>query len=173
MSNLGNFLQAHLDQLHIPGYELAARMGIGPTHLSRFISGSSRGCNPETLAKMVAGISDDRTVQAGLLEAYFRDQALPEMREWVRVTPPGRVREDAGNGGTRDDVDRLCSLLRQLALPTDVVRALHAVASAMPDHTALQELVMDLAEFTKDALTPRLDSRTIQPVTEPAPRRQS
>lgn len=154
MSEFGNYIKAVIDRGTQPGYEYAAQMGLDPSQLSGFIRGRRSGCNIETLAKMVQGISEDPAVRAGLLEAYFRDQALPEMKNWVHVSPPGkkgRVEEEAGYGRA-DEITDLAATLRRLALPTPVVRSLQEIVTAMPGHTSLQDLVEELAAFTRDAL---------------------
>jgi transcriptional regulator with XRE-family HTH domain len=155
MSEYGNFIKGVIERSGQPAYEFAAKMGLDPTHLSAFIRGRRVGVNIETLAKMVQGISEEPAVRAGLLEAYFRDQALPEMKDWVLVIPPGkkgRVQEEA-EYGSADEVAELAATLRRLALPTPVVRSLQQIVTAMPDHSSLQDLVEELAAFTRDALS--------------------
>lgn len=155
MSEFGNYLRSVIKRSGKPAYEFAARMGVGDTHLSAFVRGRRVGVNSETLAKMVAGISDDPHVQAGLLEAYFKDLALPEMKDWVSVFPPSRLIETPPIYGPKDDAERIALLLRRLALPTAVVTALFKLIETMPDRDALQDLVIDLAEFAEDALQPK------------------
>jgi transcriptional regulator with XRE-family HTH domain len=155
MSEFGNFLRDAIKASGNTNKEMAARIGADPSQISGWATGKRPGVNPETLAKIVNGISDDPTVRAGLLEAYFRDQALPEMKEWVRVTAPGRkarAREDEGRYGN-DQIAQLEKTLRRLALPTPVVESLQAIVTAMPGHTSLQDLVEELAAFTRDALS--------------------
>jgi transcriptional regulator with XRE-family HTH domain len=158
MSEYGNFIKRVIERSGQPAYEFAARMGLDPTHLSAFIRGRRVGVNIETLAKMVQGISEDPAIRAGLLEAYFRDQALPEMREWVRVTPPSRKgkrlkEETEGTYGSKSLGAQLEETISRLATPTETVRALREVLEAMPGHKALEDLVQDLAAFTRDALS--------------------
>lgn len=155
MSEFGNFLGAAIKSSGASGKEMAARIGADPSQVSGWVTGKRPGVNPETLAKIVSGISDDPKVRAGLLEAYFRDQALPEMKEWVRVSAPtkkgSRVEEET-YGRRPDEITELAATLRRLALPTSVVQSLQEIVTAMPGHTSLQDLVEELAAFTRDAL---------------------
>ncbi len=53
--------------------EMAARMGVTPPQLYRLTRGG--GCEPATLAKVVAGISDEPRTRAECMAAYLRDVA--------------------------------------------------------------------------------------------------
>lgn len=163
MSNLGNFLAAQIEKDGGTSRDMAARLGLDPSQLSGFVSGNRPSCNTSTLAKMVEGISDDPTVRCKLLEAYFRDQTAPEMRDWIHVDPHAStaatvLRETTGTYRTgftpppEDPLDQLIAVLRELAIPTAIIRALTIVIRAVPDHTALGDLLRELGEFTNDAL---------------------
>ncbi len=156
MSEFGNFLGHTIRTSGITGKEMAARLGADPSQVSRWVRGGP-GVNVETLAKIVMGVSEKPEVRAGLLEAYFRDQALPEMKAWVRVTAPGkkaqRMQEAAeGVHGVGSLGAALEEVIKRLATPTETVRALREVLEAMPGHKALEDLIQELAAFTRDAL---------------------
>lgn len=157
MSAFGNFLKAAIQNSGLSNKEMAARIGADPSQISGWVTGRRPGVNHETLAKIVVGVSDDPAVRAGLLEAYFRDQALPEMKDWVRVTAPGkkshRLQEETeGTYGSKSLGAQLDEVIRRLATPTATVEALREVLEAMPGHKALEDLVQELAAFTRDAL---------------------
>jgi len=159
MSYLGNFLQTHIEKSGKTSREISALLSLDPSQLSGFVSGRRPSCNIETLGKMVSGISEDASVRAGLLEAYFKDQVPDsEMKSWVSVAPPFHTIEDPPNYGL-DEVEQLAQMLRRLALPTSIIRAMMKITEAMPDHDALRDLVLDLGEFTEEALTPKINAR--------------
>jgi hypothetical protein len=156
MSRLGNFLQAHLEQTGRTAYAVAADMGIGATHLSRFINGHNTSCNADTLAKMATGISDDPHIQAAFLRAYFQDQVLPEMRPWIQVEPEtggdgqaARLAEESPTYGQSSAVEQLRQLLLAQATPTDFVRNLQTIVKRHPHYAVLADLIHDLAELTQ------------------------
>ena len=125
MSELGNFVREEIRRQKIQHFEMAARLGLSAPHLSQILNGERRG---------------------------FRDLSIPKLKSWVHVTPPGRTKEeqvDRGHGA----IDKVCAALRDLALPTETVESLHLIISAIPHYSALHDLVKDLAEFTRDALT--------------------
>jgi transcriptional regulator with XRE-family HTH domain len=89
MSLLGNFLQVRLEELQITQRELALRLGLTVSHMSRILSGKRKGLAIRTVDKMLQGISPDRAVQAALLRAYLLDQCSTPARELVRIELEG------------------------------------------------------------------------------------
>lgn len=165
MSNFGNFLEDAVKASGQTGREMSARMGIDPSQLSGFITGKRPSCNPETLAKIVSGVSDDHAVQAGLLQAYLRDQTLPEMREWVNVLPPNVLTDEPPKYG-RDEIELIVFTLRRLALPKPIPRAILRIIQAMPGHEALQDLIIDLADFAEEVLKSAPEQKPKKPKTK-------
>lgn len=152
MSAIGNYLTRYLKQTGEYGYEVANRMAIPTSHFSGFKNGHITNMNPETLAKMVIGISDDPTVRAGLLHAYFQDQTLPEFKPWIHVVPDTRhattMQEDSPERDAPDDIARLAATLRVLHLPTHLITALQKLVVALPENAGIEAVILGLAELT-------------------------
>lgn len=153
MSLLGNFIAEEIKRQKIEDGEMAAKLGLGKSHLSQIKRGIRPSLNDETLAKLVHHISDDPTVRAGVLQAFLRDRALPDMKDWINVSPPhgsGRVKEETP-AVYGDPIKKVEQQLRALALPTKTVESLSTIIAALPSYDHLQELVNELASFTHDA----------------------
>ena len=154
MSDLGNFLSTQLEAQNISGMAMAARMGIDRSHFSQFINGRRQSCNIETLMKMAVGVSEDPTIQAGFLEAYFRDQCVERFKSWVSVDPESEsgalLREDPPDA---DPIDELSRTLRSLRLTHKSIRALGDIARFIPGRHKFEVVIEDLGKFAREELT--------------------
>lgn len=155
MSEFSSLLENHTEGQSVK--DLAMAMGVDPSMISQFTSGTKISCRPDTLMKMVSGISPTPKVQAQLLEAYFRDQCTERYKPWISVRPlqkeSGKTQETAPDYG--DPLGQLTRTLRDLRLANDVIRALEDIARAIPGRQKFRIVVEDLGTFAREDLLNR------------------
>jgi PAS domain S-box-containing protein len=135
---------------------LAAAMGVDPSMISLFTSGTKISCRPDTLMKMVTGVSKDPAIQAQLLQAYFRDQVIDLFKPWIRVEPQSARQADRATEEAAADYGNPLaahsSALKALRLPNDILRALTDIARAIPGRQKFRIVIEDLGEFAREDL---------------------
>ncbi len=148
MSEFGNYLKALLPP-NGSAKEIALRMGIDSGMLSRFMRGERRSCNLETLERMCMGVSPNRTIQAGLLAAYLRDQRVGPAKELVEISI-ARAKKTAKPKA--DPYRGLGEAARMAALDVDCTEALVVLARQSAQNSKLRRAVMDLASIAESLL---------------------
>lgn len=161
MSALGNFLTGALTErrLRQPTYtaaRFAKDLGIAPAMLSRFMSGQTRQCEPQTLERIIQNISPERERKAELLAAYVRDQLVGPTRGDVVVyvdVGSSRVREEPPEAG---EVASLDALAKELASDREVIDGMAELLRACGKSRRLRRSLLDLADIARhDINAPR------------------
>jgi hypothetical protein len=154
MSEFGTFLENESERQRRTAKAMAQDMGVPASMLSQFTSGEKQTCRPDSLMKIVSGISDEPAIQAALLQAYFRDQCTSQYKSWIRVTAPvndGVARdEEPTNYG--EPISQHMLALRKLQLPNAIVRALTFIARAIPGRQKFRVVIEDLGTFANEEL---------------------
>jgi PAS domain S-box-containing protein len=155
MSEFAALLENEIRRQKTTAKDMAGLMGIDASVISQFTNDTRASCRPDTLMKMVSGVSKDPAIQAELLQAYFRDQVIDRYKQWIKVELSSRsresVKEEDGNYGSSPLADHT-SAIKTLNLPNDVLRALTDIARAIPGRQKFRIVIEDLGEFAREDL---------------------
>lgn len=141
---------------------LASRMGITPTMLTRFLSGEAKYCYPETLRKMVEGISPLDEVRAELLRAYLLDQRPEGTSHLVEIHPAKKASVAAS--------DSLSELAHALGLSAETIDAIAEIIRACGNSFRVSRLVIDAGQLVANDLNqnrPILERRSLRAAETP------
>lgn len=151
MTHLGKFLDGQQKVQGITGKTLAGRMSIDPTIISRAKSGEWRSFTPETLIRMVAGVSDDQYVKHQLVQAILldmRDQCAGIQQDAIRITIKAekqRLQDDAAEYGSK--ATPLLQAIQDSVLGDTDVSALTVIVRNFRKNPALRRLVLAAADL--------------------------
>lgn len=156
MPEFSNLLEAHSENRAVK--DIAAKMGVDASMISQFTNGTKISCRPDTLMKMVTGISEDPQVQADLLRAYFRDQCTKRYKPWIKVEPtegPYAAGEEVILCEGQAEVDfyvRYVQTMRDLKVPKKLMEALMLIARGAEGRHKFRVVIQDLAQFAAEEL---------------------
>ena len=131
--------------LHMNAKILAKRLGITPAMIARFLSGESKSCYTETLSKMVAGISPDPKIQAGLVKAYLLDQRPPNANHLIAII----TLDDSMS----NSIESLSDLARSVGLPSNLVHSICEIIKGCSKSPRMSQIVADLGDIAEFDLT--------------------
>lgn len=150
---LARFLDRLIDQTGILPKELASRLGIVKSHLSHIFSGKRRSFNYETVAKMVAGVSEDPEIQGEFLKSYLLDQCTDENRALIHIQVAGKtkgmdsLRLNEDTTSAPDPVDRFCAHLRHLDIQEATLEVLRRLIDQAENSESLRNALSHLADL--------------------------
>jgi hypothetical protein len=151
MTNLGKFFIEQQRAQGVTAKKLAGRMNIDPTIISRAKGGEWRSFEPESIIRMIAGISEDHVVKLQLVRAILQDvmaQCVGIRPEAIKITVRedlGRVREDEDRG--RKPATPLLAAIQNTALGETDIDALTVIVRNFRKNPALRRLVLAAADL--------------------------
>jgi len=164
MTNLGRFFSEQQAAQGLTAKKLAERMNIDPTIISRAKGGEWRSFEPESIIRMIAGISEAPHVKHQLVRAILldvRDQCAgiqPDAIEVIVKSESSRIHEAAAVVGYRakNSVAPLMEAIQGSALGDTDMDALTVIVRNFRKNPALRRLVLAAADLGRRAeRTPR------------------
>jgi hypothetical protein len=134
--------------------KLAGRMNIDPTIISRAKGGEWRSFEPESIIRMIAGISDEPIVKHQLVKAILmdvRDQCAgiqPDAIEIIVREERGRIREEEYG---KKPLTPLLLAIQNTSLGGTDVDALAVIIRNFRKNPALRRLVLAAADLGRRA----------------------
>lgn len=143
------FLQEYMKTEGLSQRELAERLNLTVSHISRLASGQRKGLDKETLERITGGLGSNPGLKAKLMAAYLWDQCPENTKDLLAITTHprkhGRVQESASSSA--DPVTDLASFLRQLPAQPRLVRTLKQLARTAAVHPEFHKLLEQLSKL--------------------------
>gem|GEM_PF-1639419 len=128
--------------------EMAGKLNIDPSQLSRIRSGQTADLSADTLAHLLAGMRSLGSEQTELLAAYLADKLGGRISARTSSEAAERmIMEEAPSPYGAGEM--AMATLSTAELDLRVAAAIDALAAAAPRNRRLQELIISLAEYVR------------------------
>lgn len=153
MTELGRFLTEQQNAQGINAAQLAERLGIDPTAISKAKKGARRFWERASLIRMVNGISDDPAIKNGLMVAVLEDilNAVPGVEpEKIEIhVRDVKTQESSSAYKSTDVYSTLGKTAKDCGLDSQLVSAFISLMTEVGKNTHLRRAILGLAEMSK------------------------
>ncbi len=154
MTKLGVFFAEMQLEMKCNANQLAERLSIDPTIISKAKKGRRRFFEHSSLLKMVAGVSDDPYVKARLVAAVLEDikESVPGVdtkRIEILLKQNGRIAESP-TPYKSDSFAALSKAARESALDSQALNALQTLIGEMQTNPTIRTMVIALAKLSTE-----------------------
>lgn len=149
MKRIWQVIEREMRTHRLTAREMAGKLNIDPSQLSRIRSGQTADLSADTLSHLLAGMRSLGSEQTELLAAYLADKL------GGRIS--GRTSSEAAERMIMEEAPALYGATEMAATVTlpateldlRVAAAIDALAAAAPRNRRLQELIISLAEYVR------------------------
>jgi len=149
MKRIWQVIEREMQTHGLTAREMAGKLNIDPSQLSRIRSGQTADLSADTLSHLLAGMRSLGSDQTELLAAYLGDKLGGRISGRTSCDAAERmIMEEApvpyGGGEMAAP-----TILPEAELNLRVAAAIETLAAAAPRNRRLQELIVSLAEYTR------------------------
>jgi transcriptional regulator with XRE-family HTH domain len=148
MKRIWQVIEREMQTHGLTAREMAGKLNIDPSQLSRIRSGQTADLSADTLSHLLAGMRSLGSDQIELLAAYLADKLGGRISG--RTSSQAAERMMVAETPTLYDAGEIASPdLPDTELDLRVAAAIDALAAAAPRNRRLQELIVSLAEYVR------------------------